>query len=197
MKKVCILKASPRKKGNTYSLLEPVVETLEKQGVSCREFDLYEMEILPCLACRGCQTDFSGANCVRKDDMGPVFEAVMDSDLILFASPIYAWYCTAPLKAAMDRMVYAFNKYYGPEKGPAIWAGRSVAIVTTCGYKVEKGTDLFEEGVKRYCKHSGLDYVGMLAERHLGYDQAFMDDEKRRHAESFAQELLESLSKEE
>lgn len=193
MKKICILKASPRKKGNTYSLLKPVVDTLETKGVSCREFDLYEMEILPCLACRGCQKDWSAANCVRRDDMGPIFEAVMESDLILFASPIYAWYCTAPLKAAMDRMVYAFNKYYGAEKGPAIWAGKSVAILTTCGYKVEKGTDLFEEGVKRYCKHSGLSYVGMLAERHLGYDQTFMDDDKRRHAAAFAEELLESL----
>ncbi len=195
MKKICILKASPRKKGNTYSLLKPVVDTLETKGVSCREFDLYEMEILPCLACRGCQKDWSAANCVRRDDMGPIFEAVMESDLILFASPIYAWYCTAPLKAAMDRMVYAFNKYYGAEKGPAIWAGKSVAILTTCGYKVEKGTDLFEEGVKRYCKHSGLHYIGMLAERHLGYDQTFMDDEKRRHAVAFAEGLLESLEK--
>ena len=195
MKKICILKASPRKKGNTYSLPKPVVDTLETKGVSCREFDLYEMEILPCLACRGCQKDWRAANCVRRDDMGPIFEAVMESDLILFASPIYAWYCTAPLKAAMDRMVYAFNKYYGAEKGPAIWAGKSVAILTTCGYKVEKGTDLFEEGVKRYCKHSGLHYIGMLAERHLGYDQTFMDDEKRRHAVAFAEELLESLEK--
>ena len=191
MKKVCVLKASPRKKGNTYSLLEPVVKTLEKGGCVCREFDLYEMEILPCLACRGCQQDWSGANCVREDDMGEVFEAVLESDLIIFASPIYAWYCTAPLKAAMDRMVYAFNKYYGPEKGPAIWAGKSVAIVTTCGYKPEKGTDLFEEGVRRYCKHSGLKYAGKLAERHLGYDVEFMDEEKRLHAEIFAKGLLE------
>ena len=190
MKKACILKASPRKKGNTYSLLEPVVKKLEEGGCRCREFDLYEMEVLPCLACRGCQQDWSAANCVRRDDMGPVFEAVMESDLIIFASPIYAWYCTAPLKAAMDRMVYAFNKYYGPEKGPAIWAGKSVAIVTTCGYKPEKGTDLFEEGVRRYCKHSGLEYIGKLAERHLGYDVEFMDEEKRRHAEEFADALL-------
>ena len=194
MKKVCILKASPRKKGNTYSLLEPVVKTLEKGGLSCREFDLYEMEILPCLACRGCQKDRSGANCVRQDDMGPVFEAVMDSDLILLASPIYAWYCTAPMKAAMDRMVYAFNKYYGAEKGPAIWAGKSVAIVTTCGYKPEKGTDLFEEGVKRYCKHSELKYIGKLAERHMGYNVPFMDEEKTRHAVEFAEELLRQMA---
>ena len=190
MNKACILKASPRKKGNTYSLLEPVVKKLEEGGCRCREFDLYEMEVLPCLACRGCQQDWSAANCVRRDDMGPVFEAVMESDLIIFASPIYAWYCTAPLKAAMDRMVYAFNKYYGPEKGPAIWAGKSVAIVTTCGYKPEKGTDLFEEGVRRYCKHSGLEYIGKLAERHLGYDVEFMDEEKQRHAEEFADALL-------
>ncbi len=193
MKKACILKASPRKNGNTYSLLEPVVKTMEEGGWTCREFDLYEMNIQPCLACRGCQQDWSAANCVRKDDMEPVFRSVMESDLIIFASPIYAWYCTAPLKAAMDRMVYAFNKYYGAEKGPAIWAGKSVAIVTTCGYKPDKGTDLFEEGVRRYCKHSGLEYIGKLAERHLGYDVEFMDEKKRDRAETFARSLMERM----
>ena len=113
--------------------------------------------------------------------------------MILLASPIYAWYCTAPLKAALDRMVYALNKYYGDEKGPSIWKGRKVAIITTCGYKPEKGADLWEEGMKRYCRHSGLEYAGMLAERHLGYDTVFMDEEKTQHARNFADRLMGAL----
>ena len=32
--------------------------------------------------------------------------------------------------------------------------------------------------MRRYCKHSQLTYVGMLAERHLGYASVFMDPEK-------------------
>ena len=56
-----------------------------------------------------------------------------------------------------------------------------------------ESTGLFEEGVKRYCKHSGLEYAGILAERHLGYDVEFMDDEKRNRAEVFARGLMERM----
>ena len=191
--KICILFSSPRKDGNTASLLTPFRERIEDAGHTCTQLDLYDMDLLPCLACRGCQKDWTIPGCVRNDDMDAVFSAVLESDMILLASPIYAWYCTAPLKAALDRMVYALNKYYGDEKGPSIWKGRKVAIITTCGYRPEKGADLWEEGMRRYCKHSGLEYIGMLAERHLGYDTVFMDEEKAQHARDFADRLMGAL----
>ncbi|WP_374991821.1 NAD(P)H-dependent oxidoreductase, partial [Acinetobacter pittii] len=66
----------------------------------------------------------------------------------MFATPIYSWYCTAPLKAAMDRMVYAFNKIYGGEKGPKLWSGKKLASITTSGYPPEKAMHLWDEGLK-------------------------------------------------
>lgn len=69
--------------------------------------------------------------------------------------------------------------------------GNTAALLTTCGYRPEKGCDLFEEGVRRYCKHSGLRYLGRHAERHLGYDTVFMDEEKELRTREFARELLE------
>lgn len=102
---------------------------------------------------RGCQRDWEHPACVLRDDMQPIFESVLSADLLLLASPIYSWYCTAPLKAALDRMVYAMNKYYGDQgRGPSLWRGRAVAAVTTCGYRPERGADLWEEGLRRYCK---------------------------------------------
>ena len=83
------------------------------------------------------------------------------------------------MKNVLDRFVYGFNKYYGDELGPSIWAGKKVALFVTCGYKPEKGADLFEEGIRRYCKHSKLTYLSMFAERHLGYKTVFMDEKKR------------------
>jgi putative NADPH-quinone reductase len=97
------------------------------------------------------------------------------------------------MKAVLDRFVYGMNKYYGDEKGPALWAGKKIAILATCGYKPEKGADLFEEGVKRYCKHSQLQYIGMLVERDLGYKSSFMTDEKAEHSRLFAQELINDI----
>ncbi len=94
------------------------------------------------------------------------------------------------MKALLDRVVYGMNKYYGDEKGPSLWAGKRLALITSCGYKPEKGTDLFEEGMKRYCKHSQLKYEGMLVERHLGYDTEFITDEKIENARLFAKKLI-------
>ena len=66
-----------------------------------------------------------------------------------------------------------------------------MAILTSCGYRPESGADLWEAGVKRYCKHSQLVYAGMLAERDLGYKAVFMDEQKAARARAFAKSLCE------
>lgn len=190
MKKICILKGSPRKNGNTNALVKVMINTFERTGCQVAVFDLYDLNIKPCLACRACQKNWETVECSQDDDFMTVAKAVSDSDLILLASPIYVWYCTAPMKALLDRLSYAMNMYYGDEKGPSLWAGKSVAIVTTCGYRPEKGADIWEEGVKRFCKHSQLKYKGMLCERHMGYNIEFMDKEKAQNAEAFAEDLV-------
>jgi len=189
MKRICILCGSPRKEGNTNQLVRAFAEEAEALGCETEQYHLYDMELRPCLACRVCQKDWTAFGCSQQDDMRILFDAIARCDLLVLASPIYSWYCTPPMKTVLDRMVYGMNKYYGERKGPALWAGKSVAIITTCGYPVEKGADLFEEGVRRYCKHSQLVYCGMLVERHMEYGTAFMDVEKEKRARAFARKL--------
>lgn len=191
--RVLVLMGSPRKNGNTAALLEPFCEVLEQGGAEVETVWLYDREILPCLACRGCQQDWSAPNCVRKDDGPVLFEKVLGCDLLVLATPIYAWYCTPPMKALLDRMVYAMNKFYGEERGPALWKGKAVALLETCGYPPEKGSDLFEAGMRRYCKHSGLRYLGQHVEHHLGYNTVFMDEDKAARSRAFAETLLHTV----
>ena len=160
-------------------------------GCVCEQYWLYDMNLRSCVACRVCQKDWTAFGCLQADDMHILFNAILRCDLLVFASPIYSWYCTPPMKTVLDRMVYGMNKYYGEKKGPALWAGKEIAILTTCGYRPERGADLWEEGVKRYCKHSQLIYRGMLAERHMGYGTVFMDAEKEKHTSEFLQRLLD------
>ena len=189
-KHICILMGSPRKQGNTFQLLTPFLEELETGGASYSLTWLYDKILLPCRACRVCQRDWTIFGCPHPDDMQAIFDQILRCDLLLLATPIYSWYCTPPMKAVLDRMVYGMNKYYGDTKGPSLWAGKQVALLTTCGYRPEQGADLWEAGVQRYCKHSQLQYVGMLAERDLGYQSVFMDEEKADHARAFARKLL-------
>ena len=186
-----LFRSSPRKHGNTNALTDAAAALWREKGVRIQDFNLSDMTIKPCLACRQCQKDWTAASCIQKDDFEKVIPAVMDSDLLVLSTPIYSWYCTPPMKALLDRMVYAFNMYYGEERGPSLWAGKTVAVITTCGYPPEKGADLFQEGIRRYCRHSRLQYAGTLCEHHEGYQTVFMDDGKRERARLFAEKLLQ------
>lgn len=184
-----VLMGSPRKEGNTMSLLRPCLEELGRLGATHALTWLYDLEIRGCTACRACQKDWSVFGCRFHDDAQGVFDAILAADVVLLATPIYSWYCTAPMKALLDRLVYGMNKYYGETKGPALWVGKRLAVVATCGYEPEKGADLFEQGMRRYCKHSKLEYRGMLVERDMGYKSVFMDEEKALRAAAFARQL--------
>lgn len=191
--KYLLLMGSPRKTGNTHTLLKPFMEELTARGDTHELIWLYDKNILPCTACRTCQADWTKFGCRYDDDVQEIFDKILAADVIVLATPIYSWFCTAPMKALLDRLVYGMNKYYGKEKGPALWAGKKVVLFTTCGYPLEKGSDLFEAAVKRYCKHSQLIYMGMLCERDLGYKSTFMDDTKESHAREFAQTLQNAI----
>lgn len=193
MKRVLILMGSPRKAGNTAALLAPFCEALEQGGAETETVWLYDREIRPCRACRICQRDWTVFGCPQEDDVQDLLDRVLAADLIVLATPIYSWYCTAPMKALLDRLVYGMNKFYGETRGPSLWEGKAVALLLTCGYRPEKGCDLFETGMRRYCAHSRLRYLGSHAERHLGYDVPFMDDGKAERVRAFAGTLLERI----
>lgn len=190
--KFTIIFGSPRKQGNTASLLAPFMDELKANDAEIEYFDVYEKNIAGCKACLGCQRDQTKASCVIQDDMQPVLASMAEADVVVFAAPVYIWSAPAPVKAVIDRSVYSTCKYYGDDPhGPALFKGKRIALITTCGYPVEKGADMFDDQMKRYCKHCGMTYAGMLAERQRNLKEKFMDAEKEMHARAFAKTLLE------
>jgi multimeric flavodoxin WrbA len=164
-----------------------VKKELENSQNEVKYFDVYESHIGGCKACLGCQKDTATINCVVQDEMQPILNAVAQSDVLIFAAPIYIWSAPAPVKAVIDRLVYASCKYYGDNpKGPSLLENKKLAIITTCGYPVEKGADLYQEEMKRFCKHAKMIYAGMLCERQKNLKEPFMDSEKEEHAKNFA-----------
>lgn len=191
--KVCILSASPRPKGNTASLLAPFEKELAGAGAACAEINLFKKDIKPCLACRACQDVLDGFGCPLGDDMEEVFEAVLAADCLVLSSPIYAWSCTPPLKAALDRLVYTLNKYYGRERGGALGKGKHCAFFTTCGYDINYAVDPFVESLRRYSKHCRMHFAGVFAARDFGYKAQFVTESKLAGAREFARQLAARL----
>lgn len=184
--KYCIIFGSPRKKGNTASLLSIVMQKLVQNGNQIDYFDVYDSNIAGCKVCLECQKNKDEICCVLNDDMQPIFNAVATSDIIIIAAPIYVWSAPAPVKAVIDRLVYSACKYYGKDPhGKSLLKGKKLALISACGYPVEKAVDLYEEEMKRYCKHTEMEYIGILCARQKSFKDPFMDEEKRLLAEAF------------
>ena len=188
--KFCVCMGSPRAEGNTAALLAPFLEECRALGVETQVIFLHDRAVKPCLGCMTCQDCLEGPGCVQDDGFGEVFQAMADSDVIVLATPIYAFFCTAPMKALLDRAIYAGVKNYGREKGPKLLAGKGAAILSTCGYPPEKGAGLWEEGLKRFCRHGGLEYMGILCRQDRGGAEPFMNEDRAQAARDFAQALV-------
>jgi len=151
------------------------------------------MRISPCQGCKTCQDVLDGLGCIQEDDLQAVFQAMLDCDVIILATPIYAFFCTAPMKALLDRVIYAGVKNYGREKGPRLLEGKRLASIVTCGYPPEEGAGLWEEGLKRFCRHGGLEYMGLFCRRDWGGREPFMNGERERAVRDFAQAIQLSI----
>lgn len=186
---ICILMGSPHLHGNTAQLCKPFIDELKQHGATVEYITLHDKTIAPCLGCYRCQNRSGEYGCVQHDHMQGIAEAILRANILVFATPIYTWQSTAPMKAVMDRM-YAFNKFYGSAPHQVLNEGQSYALMATCGYEVEYGADLLDEGLRRWCKHSGLLYLGMYAVRDEDDLASFQTEEAQNGARAFARKLL-------
>ncbi|HOQ75337.1 MAG TPA: flavodoxin family protein [Thermoclostridium sp.] len=187
--KFCVLMGSPKLNGNTAELTKPFVDELKRNGAEVTYITLADKNIKPCKGCYACQHVSGEYGCVIDDDDVPgIINRMIESDCIVLATPIYTWYCPAPMKALLDRH-YGLNKYYGSAKG-SLWEGKKIAIIATHGYERGYATGPFETGIKRFCKHSNLKYMGMFSVRDEDDLASFQTESAVNGARAFARMLL-------
>ena len=184
----CILMGSIRMNGNTAELVKPFAAELERSGSEVSYITLADKNIKNCTGCCKCQHVEGSYGCVQEDDATDIIEEMIKSDCIVLATPIYSWYCTAPMKALLDRH-YGLNKFYGKATG-SLWVGKKLAILATHGYEKRYATEPFEEGIKRLCEHSRLKYLGMHTAKNEKGIRSFQTEEVIKGAIDFARTLL-------
>lgn len=98
--KALLLNGSPRK-GNTCAALEALKRGFANiEDLEIKEINADDAGVSPCIACESCKPSGS---CVFDDDTNDVIEAVMEADILVFASPVYWWGLTAQLKTIIDK----------------------------------------------------------------------------------------------
>jgi multimeric flavodoxin WrbA len=107
--KVMGIFGSPRRGGNTDTLLEETLKGTEKEGAEVERLHLTEFTITPCKECHGC--DQTG-ECVILDDMQKIYPKLLDADVIILASPIFFYGISAWAKAFVDRCQALWSRKY-------------------------------------------------------------------------------------
>ena len=141
MASILILNGASRKNGNTARLIKAFAEGAISAGNHVWEFYLQDMEIHGCLGCEGCSRAKKGTEnpCVQRDDMAEINKAFMTADVVVFASPIYFWTISGPLKTVTDRL-YALLRNLGYNGFP----GKSVLLMTAGGSDYSQAVRWYE-----------------------------------------------------
>lgn len=104
--KILVIKGSPHKNGASNLLADHFILGAKEAGHKIVTFDAGHAEIAPCLACEVCHKTGS-AVCCLKDDMQTLKTELMETELVVFVTPVYWHNTSAQIKLAIDRM-YAF-----------------------------------------------------------------------------------------
>lgn len=166
MTRVLILASSPRKNGNSDKLAEAFAKGAKSVGHEVNTLYIREMQINGCIGCEYCY-EHEG-ECAQKDDMQKVYKMLENTDILVFATPIYYQAFPAQLKAVVDRLYVTENRTF-PIKGTVLLATYA-----------SKGKEMSEMTIKYYKTlidyHEWSDY-GILAVDKLDEIDDIQDNE--------------------
>jgi len=125
MKKVLLLCASPRKKGNTMMLLDECSKVIERAGIEVELLTLAGRKINSCLACGKCK---DRGECVQGDGLNEILAKLRESAGFIVGTPVYFGTARGDLMSALQRigMVSKSNDEFLSRKvgGPVVVARR-------------------------------------------------------------------------
>jgi multimeric flavodoxin WrbA len=169
---------SPRRGGNTETLVDEVLRGAEEHGAETEKVILNELDIRPCQACNNCR---GTGVCIQKDDMAELLERMRASEVWVLGTPVYWWGPTAQFKLFVDRW------YSQMDEAPkaALFEGRRVILAIPLG-SPEHETARHTVGMLRNALdhtgpaiHTELLASGVNERGAIGKDEALMEQAYR------------------
>ena len=127
-----------------------LASALERSGWECSVHRPIEMDIGECAGCQRCRTQ---GTCVMDDDMPLIIDDFLDSDAVVFSSPVRFSNLSSVMKKVMDR----FQPYW--DTGAILKKRRRLALLMSGGSD-RPCTEPAERSVRAFCASMNCEYVG-------------------------------------
>ena len=130
--KVVAFNGSPRKEGNTASLIKHVLAELDKEGIETEIVQIGGKSVHGCTACSKCFENRDRRCVIDNDIVNECIEKMLEADGIILASPTYFADLTPELKALIDRAGFvakANSEMFRYKVGTAVVAVRRAGSI--------------------------------------------------------------------
>jgi multimeric flavodoxin WrbA len=107
--KVLGIFGSPRREGNSDTLMKAFLQGAAAAGAEVEEVFLRQLKISPCLEIYHC---FKDGTCPIKDDMRGLYDKLSAADVVALASPVFFYSLSAQAKAMIDRSQALWARRY-------------------------------------------------------------------------------------
>ena len=120
--KVLLINGSSNEHGCTYTALNEVAETLNKNDIETEIIYLGKDAIRDCIGCRACKNT---GKCIFNDDIvNEIIDKAKDCDGFVFGSPVYYAHPSGRILSFMDRLFYAGGKNFEYKPACAVVSAR-------------------------------------------------------------------------
>ena len=112
--KIFAINSSPRSRGQSKTdlMLNQLVEGMRDAGARVEVVNLRAKNIKNCIGCYTCWTKTPG-KCLHKDDMThELYQKWQESDLVVYATPLYNYAVNATLKAFIERTLPSLEPFF-------------------------------------------------------------------------------------
>lgn len=160
-KSILVLSGSPKKNGNTATLIDWFCKGASSSGADIRiirtAFLKYKSN--GCIACRRCQK-FEEYECAINDDAKPVLAKIAKADVIVIATPLYFFSASAQIKLIFDRMfsLYKWDNDAGTMETPL--TGKTMILLASAFE--DAGLDALEKPFALTAKYTGMKFRSLL-----------------------------------
>ena len=134
--KTLIFNGSPRKNGDTVSLIDELTDHLDGE---VRRIDAYDCDVRACIDCRYC---WKHDGCSQKDGMQEIYDLIQEADNIVIASPMHFSEISGRLLAVLSRIQTYWSARFFRKIEPVPKNKRGAVIVVGGGdLPVKKAED--------------------------------------------------------